>query len=74
MATIVRLKRRLDSDTLHLPELRDLIGEDVEIVVTTASDDDHVALKDEQYGSLWGSVLKDDDPFGPAEEVWEAGE
>ena len=30
----IRIKRRLDSDTLHLPELRPLIGREVEIVVT----------------------------------------
>lgn len=32
----IRIKRRLDSDTLHLPELRPLIGREVEIVVQEA--------------------------------------
>lgn len=29
----IRLRKRLDSDTLHLPELRPLIGKTVEITV-----------------------------------------
>ena len=31
--TAIRLHERLDSDTLHLPELRPLIGKNVEIIV-----------------------------------------
>ena len=31
---MVRLRRKLDSETLHLPELRSLIGKTVEILVT----------------------------------------
>lgn len=30
---MIRLRKRLDSDTLHLPELRPLIGKTVEITV-----------------------------------------
>ncbi len=74
MSTVVRIKRHLDSDTLYLPELHELIGEDVEIIVSTTDESARVAVKDEQYRSLWGSVLSDDDPFGPAEEEWEAAE
>jgi hypothetical protein len=29
----VRIKKRLDSDTIHLPELRSMIGKEVEIIV-----------------------------------------
>ena len=29
----IHIRRRIDSDTLHLPELRPLIGRDVEIIV-----------------------------------------
>jgi len=29
----VRIRKRVDSDTLHLPELRAMIGKDVEIIV-----------------------------------------
>ena len=30
---MVRLRRKLDSDTLHLPEIRPLIGKTVEIII-----------------------------------------
>lgn len=30
---IIRVRRKLESDTLHLPELKPLIGQEVEIVV-----------------------------------------
>ncbi|HYE16962.1 MAG TPA: hypothetical protein VEA69_00835 [Tepidisphaeraceae bacterium] len=29
----IRIRRRLDSDTLHLPELQSMIGREVEIIV-----------------------------------------
>jgi hypothetical protein len=32
----IRIQKRIDSETLHLPELRPLIGHDVEIVVHEA--------------------------------------
>ncbi|MGB7159919.1 MAG: hypothetical protein WBD40_17770 [Tepidisphaeraceae bacterium] len=32
--TAIKIERHLDSDTLHLPELKALIGRDVEIIVT----------------------------------------
>jgi hypothetical protein len=33
----IRIRRKLESETLHLPELRGLIGKDVEIFVTEVS-------------------------------------
>ena len=35
----IRIRRTLDSDTLHLPELRPLIGRTVEILVEEAAPD-----------------------------------
>jgi hypothetical protein len=32
--SVIRIHRRIDSETLHLPELRPLLGKTVEIVVT----------------------------------------
>ena len=29
----VRIRKRVDSETLHLPELREMMGKDVEIIV-----------------------------------------
>jgi hypothetical protein len=34
VSVVLRILRRLDSETLHVPELRDFIGKDVEIVVS----------------------------------------
>jgi hypothetical protein len=31
--TAIRIRRKLESDTLHLPELKPLIGREVEIIV-----------------------------------------
>ncbi|MCC6572470.1 MAG: hypothetical protein IT462_01650 [Planctomycetes bacterium] len=66
----IRIKTRITSDTLKLPELRALIGLDVEIVVSTQ---EAVKWKDVRK-KLKGSVLADDDPFGPASPTgdWEA--
>jgi len=36
----VRIRRRLESDTLHLPELKPLIGKNVEIIVQEKLADD----------------------------------
>ena len=36
--SVIRIHRRIDSETLHLPELRPLIGKAVEIVVTAESE------------------------------------
>jgi len=33
----VRIRRRLDSETLHLPELKPLVGKNVEIIVLEES-------------------------------------
>jgi hypothetical protein len=35
--TAIRIRRKLDSDTLHLPELKPLIGREVEIIVLEES-------------------------------------
>ena len=36
--TVIRIHTRIDSETLHLPELRPLIGKEVEIVVSEQPD------------------------------------
>jgi hypothetical protein len=38
--TAVRIRRKLESDTLHLPELKPLIGKNVEIIVEEKHADD----------------------------------
>ena len=44
----IRIRKHLDSDTLHLPELRELIGRDVEITVVDRSE-----LSDEAGTRFW---------------------
>ncbi len=64
MAGTVRIKRHLESETLHLPEIRELVGLDVEIVIREV---DASAKSSERY-PLRGSVLVYDDPFEPVAE------
>ena len=68
MKPVVRIRRHIESDTLVVPELEELLGCDVEIEIRP------VELTGEEIRSrLRGSVLRYDDPFGPAdEEGWEA--
>lgn len=61
MSTTVRIKRRLDSETVHLPEVRELVGREVEIIVREIEDRPEPG---ERY-PLRGSVRRYDDPFGP---------
>lgn len=64
MANVVRVKRHLDSETVHLPELKELIGHDVEIVVRE--------IETPAAPDLTGSILRFDDPLEPIDEEWEA--
>jgi hypothetical protein len=71
----IRVKQKLQSDTLVLPQLRPWVGQDVEIIVLTP-DAPPAPLADRVGASkpLTGSILRDEDPFGPAVplEEWEA--
>lgn len=69
----VRITRRLDSETRYLPELRPLLGKEVEIVVREAEAAPAVDEATAERYPLRGSILRDDDPFEPAvpEEDWE---
>lgn len=71
MTHVVRLQRHLTSETLDLPEAREFLGRDVEIVIREVEPAD-AALN--RY-PLRGSVLRFDDPFEPvAPDDWEAAE
>ena len=71
----IRINQKLESETLVLPQLRPWLGQNVEIIVLAP---DALPAKVSHHGqpgrSLAGSVLRDDDPFGPAvpPEAWEA--
>ncbi len=71
----IRIRRKLESDTPHLPELKPLVGKNVEIIVL----DDSLVTADVRNSAgpenrLQGSVLRYDNPFEPAvlPEEWEA--
>jgi hypothetical protein len=68
MQTVIRFTRRIESETLYMPEIGELVGQEVEIVVSLLS-----AAQPVSVDSLKGSVLRYDEPFEPvAVEDWEA--
>ncbi len=73
----IRVRQRLNSETLTLPELRPFVGKDVEIVISdmTPTEEPTTQPRSQKF-PLEGSVLWDDDPLGPAvpAEEWEANQ
>lgn len=73
--TTIRICRKLESTTPYLPELAPLVGKTVELIVREEErSQTPAAPADKWVNPLRGSVLRDDDPFGPAvpAEEWEA--
>lgn len=75
----IRITQKLESEMLYLPQLRSWVGRNVEIIVREAPpilpEAPVVADPAKKWVSpLAGTVLRDDDPFGPAvpPEDWEA--
>ena len=70
----ITLTKKLESETLYLPELRPFVGREVEITVREAPAAKPNQAPAKPSNPLAGSVLRDDDPFGPAvpPEDWEA--
>ena len=69
----VKITRRLDSETLHLPELRPLLGKQVEIIILETDLDSGAGDATSARDELRGSVVRYDDPFTAGEEDdWEA--
>lgn len=75
--TVLHIRCRVDSDILRIPELGELVGRDVEIVVreVKAESESQPLMPDNKY-PLRGSLLWYDDPFGPAAPIedWEASQ
>ena len=72
----IRICRKLESTTPHLPEIKPLVGKTVEFIVREESAEAPLPAQDSTawVNPLRSSVLRDDDPFGPAvpTEEWEA--
>lgn len=74
----VHIRTKLESENLTLPELRPLIGKQVEITVREATEEQGNGATPQPVAAdrypLRGSVLRYDDPFGAAADPqeWEA--
>ncbi len=71
----IRVTRTLDSDTIYLPQVRPLLGQQVEIIVFPVDASTPTSTTgDSSTNPLAGSVLRYDDPFEPAvpADEWEA--
>jgi len=63
----IRICRKLESTTPHLPELTPLVGKMVEFIVREdPAPGPPIGNAQPWVNPLRGSVLRDDDPFGPA--------
>ena len=78
---LAAVTRRIDSETLYMPEIGELVGQEVEIVVsllpvavrTGVNPLKGSVIEYEDPFPLRGSILRDEDPLGPvAEDDWEA--
>ncbi len=72
--TAIRIETTIDSDTLHLPQLKPLVGKSVEIIVREMSQHAHELENGSWASPLAGSVIEYRDPFAPAlsPDDWEA--
>ena len=61
--TAIRIRRKLDSDTLHLPELKPLIGKTVEIVVQEEAEPRVPASPYDALFTLAGSNVVDPEAY-----------
>jgi hypothetical protein len=74
----IHIRKKLESEHLTLPELRPLIGKQVEITICEAADEPGNGAPAQPVSAdrypLRGTVLRYDDPFGPAADPddWEA--
>lgn len=70
----ITLTKKLESETLYLPELRPFVGREVEITIREATAAKQSPAPAKSPKPLAGSVLEYDDPFGPAvpPDEWEA--
>ena len=61
----LRIRTHVSSDTLHLPDLKQLIGKDVEIIVLVESSDTTIHKRPRTPGSAKGMISMSDDFTAP---------
>ncbi len=61
----LRIRTHVSSDTLHLPDLKPMIGKDVEIIVLVESPDTIVRKRKRIPGSAKGMISMSDDFAAP---------
>jgi hypothetical protein len=70
----IHIHTTLNGEFLNLPEIKPLLGKAVEIIVREKTEMPPAAEPAAWVSPLAGSILRDDDPFGPAvpADEWEA--
>lgn len=61
----LRIRTHIDSDTLHLPDLKQMIGKNVEIIVLEESSDSQIHKQKRTPGSAKGMISMSDDFTAP---------
>ena len=61
----LRIRTRVNSDTLHIPDLKQMIGKDVEIIVLVESPDHKIHKRKRTPGSAKGMITMADDFAAP---------
>ena len=61
----LRIRTHISSDTLHLPDLKQVIGKDVEIIVLVESPDNKNHKRKRTPGSAKGMITMADDFAAP---------
>ena len=55
----LKIRTRVESETLHLPQLRPVVGKDVEMVITETSADKNPRTDPEPFFALAGNIELD---------------
>ena len=61
----LRIRTHVDSETLHLPDLKQMIGKDVEIIVLVEPPDSTIPKRKRTLGSAKGMISIPDDFAAP---------
>jgi hypothetical protein len=65
----VRIRKRVDSETIHLPELRPMIGKEVEIIVLEEQSTSVPGQDFSKLDEIAGKIDLDDDAINRLREI-----